>query len=393
MKSFFSLRPILFNILAFLLICGGHVFADSIDLYGVQIPVDKKAGVNGNALKIDLLGSSRVVETAKAGDFVLSAYLQNKTAISKISVDSLEKIVRGALTEKNYRIASLVLCALMEHSQTDSSSWAAFLSSLPPQAIAAFQETIHEGMKLDANGELLAILLLQIGSSGPESIDETGKAVFNRFPHELGSVWKEEFSKLASVGDLQKFEKLLLSYEAIVGSENPEAQEIRRNYGKMLEAKAFFESGKDTDAIQMTVGLEAGGLFRLYFDSAATDRAEKQMLAKNYQLALLLLSNTDVEKRTPRTHALVEAALSGISDNQTLLLENVSLRAFLKILAGKDESIKNTFLRLLDTQAMSLVESGSLDPVIGLLSDISMLRPDPNHSNDEIRIKLSKAYA
>ena len=359
-----------------------------IERYGVSFPVTSLRPTGAGQVLVTLQTGEQLVTETRLASFISQEYFSNRVLFDALPLDKVLTFIVGALSAEDLPAAQTAIEALIRYGDLSDPVIADFLASLPngEKEISFLKSALKFTLEGSTAPIFTALLLEKIGLEDLEWIRTNHPSALYSYEMPLRSVIRNHIFSLLRKQSIEDAKKVQKFQSAVFGNDDKEALRFSTLFAKLEAQKA------DGDLVeQITVLSKNDPEIKKYFEPLFAESVQKRiedLLADGKaEKALDLLAQTDVTRRTPKTHELTEAAIVKLSTQSTFLAENPSVLKFVGFLSDKDPHIRDAVLLYIEQTAMRM--SAYPDRAISILSALSVIRPDPNILNDQIRVSLA----
>lgn len=370
--------------------------SESLVVYGVQLKVDSLTLLPGNMARVSLFGSERIVSREELPSYVLESYLEHGS--TDLKTGDWQAIFRNAAESGDLKQAADVLVYLLSDRTGDASSIEHLLLSVKDerQATVIAKNALQEAAGKPIVPSLVPPLFFKAGMQDPEWMRGAGLKVLYRSFNETKTYLRAKFVQQLSNTNLDKAKEVLALILTLFGDSDSDAKSLQALLSRVQTIRSALDSGNINDVLSvLSAGEPAPSTdqeMRLVVSQIALNEAARLLREKNYGGILLVLSRIGTSLRTPRAHELVREALGDLSPNDLDILGNSDVKAMLVGYSGNDEALKGIYISRLEERIKRMLKAGNVSDTEDVLKNILLLRPDPNSSNDAIRIRQTKRY-
>ena len=125
------------------------------------------------------------------------------------------------------------------------------------------------------------------------------------------------------------------------------------------------------------------------FSDAVVTRIESMLEKNEGDHALLMLAQLDWSKRTPKIHQLTSQAIQKLSLTSAEIFQQPIVKDYLQFICGKDPEVREQLIKYLESAIFLNRASVEINDQYFVV--LSLVRPDPNPLNDQIRISMMKS--
>jgi hypothetical protein len=383
--------------LAALLVCI-QALAEPVTIHGTDFGVDQLSEIDSDTLKIKLFGEERIIRKDVLDDYVLHQYFLRVNKGS-LKPEIIFRFIQASLKVKDVERAGQGFRALLAHPDLKEQALVKYVEELAvaKHALALFKIMLSGAEDIKANPKVLAAIMFFAGLEDLNWVRSRGIRYVYLYGDQVRGYFDGRFYEAAGAGDFGAVEQIVKLESGLLGNDDSQCERHRLVMNKLrqgLEAIGRGESegiypirdlaGKDRAFAQVVPGLITKVVHR---------EAERSLAQQQNERALRILALVEKDWRTPTTHVLAKEALGGAQAAKRNVIEDKDLHAFLGFLAGKDESLKKSYLQFLERQTLFLCGYGEPSAVGAYMRHLLTMRPDPDSENDNLRLKQALVLA
>ncbi len=383
--------------------------AESLELFGVPLPVDKFERIVSDPLshasdtaKVGISQREEIVAFDEAGSWALNVIAENPVRARRISIEDYRKIIFEAIRSNQPKIVISALLGAANHIEGSRSEVLDLFSEIyhSPSGLSYFRQLLDPQVVDPKRRENLlptvtSYAFIVIGLS--DSVWARG--IFNTFPfttqNEIRSLLRDNTLKDLKGRNWLDAEKGIALEEAIFRSDDPTFKRIKVLSTRISEALKLSQGG-DFEGVLSLGDLAKGDemlapiVSPLVLDTIHRE-VDRLIGLGLYQKALSLLTRTDVKFRTETTHDLLLRLFTNYKSTLTASIEPHS-HIYISNISSQDPQISSAYKDLLTARFYEFRKAGDLDSAEATLVSLSELTIDNPQIVDNLRVVLARDY-
>lgn len=373
-----------------------NCLADERPIFGVHFEVEELTPVDASNSKLRVAGKSIILPNAEIDEYILKASFSGDSKLVLTPAQYRTFIINSLGGGRSDLAALAFLFLVSNFPATDASELLAELKAR--ELIIEFAKACLTSAGAAPSGTLppgvLSALAVEVGARDPEWLRANAVGIVYRNSAEFKSAALDRLKYLISAGDLVAADGLCNLSDQLFGKDDESSLRLRAMLVRSTQLLKDVEQGNLERVFPILGSAPSSSdldfLLPLIANAVHT-KAQGLIESGHPEDAILLLVRIDFDRRTDRTHELLNSALGAIRPSETSPLMHQAVNQFIARLADKDERVRLAIVSALEQQISYLIGIGRLNDSEALIKRLAQLRPDPSRENDALRSKLAFA--
>ncbi|RIL09459.1 MAG: hypothetical protein DCC75_06470 [Proteobacteria bacterium] len=391
----------LLAVILLVVLSSAAVLGESLTISGVNFQVDQLEPADQGSFRVRIGKQEALVSEQDLERFIVKAYFSSEELAIRFDPAKLDDFILNSQENKDIDLAEL------------AARWAKRL--LGPREFSELAQRIGDGA---GSQDIVKAMLRGLNESYPLSQEWLSAAaelmlktaahdagwlrlncakLFYAYSEELKNLLEERITQALAQLDTEAASELLAVRESLFNSDSERLQKLRLILSRAETINSSDESQGVENLYPLFEICKQDSLHgQVLYPLLATKvhaAAEHAIQRGEAALALTMLSRTELNRRTPKTHELILASLHSLKPKYRLaVISDSTTSQFLRGLALNDEAIKAVYKMLIFDLAESELSAGKPWALDLLLSRLLAVQPDPYHENDQLRMKQARAY-
>jgi hypothetical protein len=360
----------------------------TVELYGLSFPVLNYQSTGGGQALVNIRGSDQLIIETRVASTVAREFFSNRTSFEVLPTDGVLVFIKKALIAHDVPSAMIAFQSIISFSDVSSPTVLNGVKELPLQdsnTVSFLKEALEYTLKGNAAPIFIARLITKIAEKDiPWVKDRYGSSVVT-YNQAIRTLLRDDIYALIKDKDVLRARQLQIVQSELFGQDDPEVKTFHSLFVKL-------ESLPETAdyAITLTDIANQDESIKKYFgplfNDAVLTKIEKLIISGDGEQGLLLLSQLDWSKRTPHIHQLTSESIRKLSFASSTVLQERVVKDYLSFISDKDPVIREDAISFLEAAIrFNKTDFHSSEIFFTLLS---IIRPDPNSLNDQLRIEI-----
>ncbi len=381
-----------------------EAYAETVSIFDVPFRVDSVRPIDAESVEVSVGSERRIVSKAALQDAVVElTFAPNGPGIS-MDPERIATFVEKSLSSGKLEYAGLALPSYLASPQIDTLEARDIVEEFAklPKATEAFKSAL---LTIRAHGEaysefrhrpdLVAVVLFVIGLEDGVWLRSNGFRWVFAFSESLRGYVLDRLARAVVNEERELIRRIPNVVRDSLGDEDPFFRNARLLSERVLQVLEY-NSDQAVETLYPLVEAtrrDADTLRILYplVSNTLHDVAEQRLMAGRPAEALMVISRTDVDRRTPRTHEVILRALEQIPHDDRELVRDVAVERMLTTIALRDAEVRTKYEAMLEAQILEAARTADVSNGSVLLSKLTRIRSDPDPRNDDLRIELALA--
>lgn len=368
--------------------------ADTVPVSGLPFPVDEYSPVDSRNVKITIFGESEIVSRDTIEEYVVGKYFSVPLRAHSFSFENLRDFVKESLRVGRYDRAASGFSALCAHAGEErADQLLEFLRSLETTVsyVDFFKAAALRERPEACPRQVIAELLLHAGFTDRAWMRTHAVREVVAYGPELRPLAEQEARRAGLSNNVEQLLRYVDFYGTAFGFDDPRYLELKVISSRFTQALDVIKQGSANDLFPLLDVARSDAwlgemLTPLLVD--ALHRNASQALARgDAGGALSIISHVELKRRTPTTHELAAEALRKLSPSSHAVIRESGVAGFLRAIAIADARVASAYLDYVERVFDFLFTRPTLENVDAYYDIMTFLRPDPNASNDRIRVR------
>lgn len=367
-----------------------HCLAESVSVYGVNIPVSGIKEVSPTQVLVSIDSTDEIIDRPNVNKFVVKYLFGSRDKFQVLSASDVYRLIESASNAGDVEIAELAARGLFEYGDSTDAFAEDFFDRLSRVKIAPdlFKRVISDAGPSSVSPRIIANMLVTIGSFDIGWLRGNAAQQLVTYSSEVRSLIKKDFFGGLKEQNLERAKGANLLMGLFFGEEDTDKKKydlLLLKLGGVSESE-FPETLSNLSAGSLELKKELGPI---YLD-ALLKKARESLDKSDPEQALKIISQVEFEKRTPEVHRILAQALADIKIDSRVLLDSPKPQDLLVLVSDKDSVVKESFYEALYAQGRFYASRGAIEDVEKIVALLGRVYPDPNEKLDETRINFAQ---
>lgn len=365
-------------------------WAESLQWHGFELSADRLSQIEGGGVKVEALGSSRIVGSDDAARTLALMHLGNKEAAGRIPSSVLVGAVKEELSDLD--LSTAILNNLLRRLSSDGEMVERAVIDIgsDSRAAALFKSYLSDGVEQD----LSPLIIMAAAESDPIWTKSRAIREIIHSRGELARLAGRWCARTASAGDISRSEKIIAAARVILGEDSQTALSLALAGDKIKKIYSDYAAGRFHE-ISLTMESAARNQSVLKITAPAVreilERGAAEALGKGeFDNALSLIAKIAPENSSPRSRALIITALSRIDPTKSDVVIDKGVFRCLAELASEDAAVMDVLVRALESASTTALLMGDPAKSDRFFEKVDSLRPDRSTENDSLRLSQAR---
>lgn len=376
--------------------------AESVIIHSVPFKVEEATALSAAEVRVSVGGETKIIPRDRLQDVVVELTFASGGPANAMDPERIGEFIRNSLENGSINYAGRALPFYLSSPRLDVLAARDALEewSRLPGAVEALKSAL---LAIRADGEtfsefrerpeLVSVLLFSIGLKEGIWLRSNGFRWIFAFSESFRGYVIERLERAVLENDRSLTELIPVVVRDLLGDEDPFYLSIRLLSERVVQVMSFkvgdpvaplyplADAGRrDPETQRILYPLLSQTLHRI---------AETYLQQGRHAESLMVIAQTDVSKRTARTHRILLEGLSGASPDNIELVRDQAVETMLTTIALRDAEVRTRYEEMLESHIAYATANGLVSQGRLLLARMLKIRTDPDPANDDIRIQLA----